>query len=30
MITLAALARLADQHSDALTAPVEPIRIGER
>jgi dihydropteroate synthase len=30
MITLAALARLAEEHSEAIAAPVEPIRIGDR
>jgi dihydropteroate synthase len=30
MITLEALAQLADAHSDALRAPVEPVRIGDR
>ena len=30
MITLEALAQLASAHSDALRAPVEPVRIGDR
>ena len=30
MITLDALARLAEAHADAVTAPTEPVRIGDR